>query len=125
RLPSKPPDPPTPPALPVLLDFHTSGSPQRGEPSRSELAVTTAISLIHAVYLIGQQIGLVTNARDGAERIRTEGWERDPRSRQEARKTADQVAESKRLEPLVVETRRGPEQLQRTREGLARAELTY
>jgi uncharacterized protein (DUF58 family) len=124
QLHSKVHEPSTLSGMTVLLDFHRDGYHARGEPFRSELAVTTAISLVHAVYLIGQQVGLVTNARDGAERIRTEGWERDPRTRQAARTTADQVGESKRLEPLVVETRRGPEQLQRSREILARAELT-
>jgi uncharacterized protein (DUF58 family) len=108
----------------VLLDFHQAGYHDRGEPARSELAVTGAISLIHAVYLLGQQTGLVTNARDAAERIRTEGWEKDPRSRREANREADDVTEARRLEPLVVETRRGAEQLQRAREVLARAELT-
>jgi uncharacterized protein (DUF58 family) len=124
QLHSKVHEPSTLSGMTVLLDFHSAGYHSRGEPHRSELAVVTAISLVHAVFLIGQQVGLVTNARDGAERIRTEGWERDPKSRQEARTTADQVAESKRLEPLVVETRRGAEQLQRSREVLARAELT-
>src|SRR5919108_190866 len=39
-------------------------------------------------------------------------------------RAAEEVAESERLAPLVVETRRGAEQLQRIREVLARAELT-
>jgi uncharacterized protein (DUF58 family) len=108
----------------VLLDFHQDGYHARGEPFRSELAVTGAISLVHAVYLLGQQVGLVTNARDAAERIRTEGWEKDPHSRRQANLTAEDVNESERLAPLVVETRRGAEQLQRIREVLARAELT-
>jgi uncharacterized protein (DUF58 family) len=69
-------------------------------------------------------VGLVTNARDAAERIRTEGWEKDPHSRREASRSAEEVGESERLAPLVVETRRGAEQLQRIREVLARAELT-
>jgi hypothetical protein len=73
---------------------------------------------------MGQQVGLVTNGRDAAERIRTEGWEQDPRTRTEAREAAVDVPEARRLEPLVVETRRGAEQLQRIREVLARAELT-
>ena len=45
------------------------------------LMVTAAVSLVHAVFLMGQQVGLVTNARDAAERIKTEGWDADPRSR--------------------------------------------
>jgi uncharacterized protein (DUF58 family) len=108
----------------LLLDFHQAGYHQRGEPHRSELAVTTAASLAHAVYQLGQQVGLVTNGRDAADRIRQEGWASDYRSREEARKSASMREESDRLQPLVVETRRGPEQLQRILETLARVELT-
>ncbi len=108
----------------VLLDFHTAGYHERGEPFRSELAVTTAVSLANGVWEMGQQIGLVTNGRDAADRIRVEGWHnQDPRTRQAAR-TASMSEESQRLQPLVVPTRRGAEQLQRIREVLARVELT-
>lgn len=117
-------EPSTLSGITVLLDLHKAGYSQRGEPFRSELAVTCAVSLAHAVFLMGQQVGLVTNAGDAAERIRTEGWDQDPTSRQAARRTAQDVPEARRIQPLVVETRRGAEQLQRIREVLARAELT-
>lgn len=120
---SKVNEPSTLSGLSVLLDFHEGGYHPRGEPHRSELAVTAAVSLAHAVYLMGQQVGLVTNARDAAERIRTEGWADDPESRQAARETASAQNEARRVEPLVVETRRNEEQLGRIREVLARAEL--
>ncbi len=121
---SKIQEPSTLSGITVLLDLHQEGYPARGEPFRSELAVTVAVSLAHSVFLMGQQVGLVTNARDAAERIRTEGWEQDPRTRTAAREAAADVPESRRLEPLVVETRRGAEQLHRIREVLARAEVT-
>jgi uncharacterized protein (DUF58 family) len=108
----------------LLLDFHQAGYHQRGEPVRSELAVTTVASLAHAVYELGQQVGLVTNGRDAADRIRQEGWAHDYRTREEARKSASMREESDRLQPLIVETRRGPEQIQRILETLARVELT-
>jgi uncharacterized protein (DUF58 family) len=108
----------------VLLDFHQAGYHQRGEPFRSELAITTAVSLANAVYEMGQQVGLATNGRDAADRIKLEGWEQDPRTRQAARSTAGMSEESERLQPLLVETRRGVEQLQRIRETLARVEPT-
>jgi uncharacterized protein (DUF58 family) len=107
----------------VLLDFHRAGYPARGEPFRSELAVTAAVSLANAVYEMGQQVGLVTNGRDAADRIKQEGWEHDPRTREAAR-AATMTEESERLEPVVVDTRRGVEQLQRIREVLARVELS-
>jgi uncharacterized protein (DUF58 family) len=117
-------EPSTLSGITVLLDFHLAGYPQRGEPIRSELAVTVAVSLIHAVYLLGQQTGLVTNARDAAERVKTEGWDSDPRSRAAARQEAEAMDESKRLEPLVVPTGRGVGVFHQVREVLARAELT-
>ena len=108
----------------VLLDFHKNGYHERGEPFRSELAVTTALALANAVYEMGQQVGLVTNGRDAADRIRTEGWKNDPRTRQAARAAGAVKEESHRLQPLIVETRRGAEQLHRIRDTLARVELT-
>ncbi len=108
----------------IVLDFHQAGYPARGEPYRSELAVTAAVSLANAVCLLGQQVGLVSNGRDAAERIRLEGWQGDFRTRNAARRKVDaeEVAEQ-RMQPLIVETRRGVEQLQRIREVLARVEL--
>jgi uncharacterized protein (DUF58 family) len=108
----------------ILLDFHKAGYPEGGEPYRSELAVTAAASLAHAVYQMGQQVGLVSNGRDAADRIRQEGWAHDYRTRKEAQASAAMCEESDRLQPLVVETRRGVEQFQRILETLARVELT-
>jgi uncharacterized repeat protein (TIGR01451 family) len=108
----------------LLLDLHRAGYHRQGEPYRSDLAVTAAASLAHAVYQLGQQVGLVTNGRDAAERIRLEGWAHDFRTRREALKSATQQEEEAHLRPLVVETRRGVEQFRRILETLARAELS-
>jgi uncharacterized protein (DUF58 family) len=108
----------------LLLDFHEAGYPSGGEPFRSELAVTTAATLALAVCQRGQQVGLVTNGRDAADRIRLEGWAPDYRTREEARQSASMHEASDRLQPLVIETRRGPEQMERIKEVLARVELT-
>ncbi len=54
----------------IVLDFHRDSYPARNEPGRSELAVTTAVALANAVCLMGQPIGLITNGRDAADRIR-------------------------------------------------------
>jgi uncharacterized protein (DUF58 family) len=108
----------------VLLDFHTEALDPRHEPYRSELAVTAAASLANAVFQMGQQVGLVTNGRDAADRIRQEGWDFDIRSRSAAQQAAGMLTTSDRLRPLVVETRRGPEQLMRILETLARVEPT-
>ena len=108
----------------VLLEFHSGSHPKHNEPVRSELAVTAAASVANAVYEMGQQIGLITNGRDAVDRIRVEGWDCDPRSRKQARQAASMLEKNDRLQPVVVETRRGVEQLRRILEALARVELT-
>ncbi|MEX0678455.1 MAG: DUF58 domain-containing protein [Pirellulales bacterium] len=117
-------EPSTVAGITVLLDFHQSSFDERHEPYRSELAVTAAASLANAVFQMGQQVGLVTNGRDAADRIRQEGWDFDIRTRDAAQKAAGMADTSDRLQPLVVETRRGPEQLMRILETLARLEMT-
>ena len=120
---SKVHEPSTLSGITVLLDFRKDSYHARGEPFRSELAVTVAVSLAYAVCLMGQQAGLATNARDASERIRTEGWDADPRTRQQARAEAATTGEATRIEPMAVQTGRGPETMHRIREALARAEL--
>lgn len=108
----------------ILLDFHRSAHDRRHEPFRSELAITATASLANALYETGMQVGLVTNGRDAADRIRIEGWGFDIRSRTAARNAASMLPESDRLRPVVVETRAGPDQLLRILTVLARLELT-
>src|SRR5258708_39070459 len=108
----------------LLLDFHAAVYATRSEPHRSELAVTAAASLANAVYQMGQQIGFITNGRDAADRILQEGFRHEFRTRSLALDTAKMQDRSDRLRPVIVETRRGPEQLVRILEALARLELT-
>src|SRR5262245_1089870 len=125
-------DPSTLAGATFLLDYHAGGYPARDEPNRSDLAVTAVAALANAVYELGQQVGLVTNGRDAADRARL--WPRlkghglgtadDFRTRQAAQRETEMRERSERLQPLVVETRRGVEQFQRVRETLARVELT-
>jgi len=117
-------DPSTVAGATIILDFHKDMYPAQGEPQRSELAITTAASLANAMCQMGQQIGLVTNGRDAADRIREEGWRREFRTRSDAKQNVGMSASSNRLRPVVVETQRGFEQFQRIRESLARLELT-
>jgi uncharacterized protein (DUF58 family) len=106
----------------VLLDFNEAGYGSRGEPFRSELAVTAALSLANAVSELGQQVGLVTNGRDAAERLQLQ-WKHEASSRTAAHQAAMR-RESDLLAPLLVETRRGAEQIDRIRDLLARVELS-
>ena len=117
-------DPSTVAGATIILDFHKDMYPAQGEPHRSELAITTVASLANAVCQMGQQIGLVTNGRDAADRIREEGWKRDFRTRDAVKQNVGMDDSSDRLRPVIVETQRGYEQFQRIRESLARLELT-
>lgn len=108
----------------IVLDFHRDSFPVQSEPVRSELAVTTVASLANALCQMGQQVGLISNGRDAADRIREEGWNQKFRTRDAARSTLGQQQESTRLRPVVIETQRGVEVFQRMREALARLELT-
>jgi uncharacterized protein (DUF58 family) len=109
----------------ILLDFHEASHAKKDEPYRSDLAVTAVASIANAIYEMGQQIGLISNARDAADRIRQEGWRSDDyRTRSAARGAAAMLDRSERLQPIVVPTRRGPETLMQIQQVLARAELT-
>jgi uncharacterized protein (DUF58 family) len=108
----------------IVLDLHRAAHDPRHEPLRSELAITAAASLAYAVFQTGEQVGLVTNGRDAADRIRTEGWVRDYRRREQARTAATMRQANERLQPLVVPTQRGADQFARIHATLARVELT-
>lgn len=132
RLHSKIYDPSTLAGATILLDFHESGYPSRGEPHRSDLAATAAASLAHAITQLGQQVGLVTNARDAAERLsetnfrtalKRDSSDKDDRRLAQAVRAENQRGTTDHRRPLIVQTGRGVEQFQRIRETLARAEL--
>jgi uncharacterized protein (DUF58 family) len=116
----------------ILIDFHRDGYPARGEPHRSELAVTAAASIAYAVSALNQQVGLVSNGRDAADRIREESLAAEsPEAEAEGHATRDdargrfELAEqSDRIRPVIVDTRRGFDQFQQIREALARLELS-
>ena len=113
----------------VLVDFHADGYPKRGEPYRSDLAVTTACSIANAVVLLNQQIGFASNGRDAAERIKAEALEAEEAGAEHATRFAtrerfEQKDNTDRLRPVTVDTRRGYDQFQQIREALARLELT-
>ena len=108
----------------VVVDFHEDSFPSKHEPVRSELAVTAAASVANALQEMGQQIGLVSNGRDAVDRIREEGWKGDRRTREEAKKSAIRMAESDRLRPVIVPTRKSPEQMVHISKALARLEKT-
>jgi uncharacterized protein (DUF58 family) len=108
----------------ILLDFHESSFAAEDEPVRSELAVTAAASIAGVIFQMGQQVGLVTNGRDAADRVRTEGWRHGQfHSRREAQATGMKDT-SDRLRPVIVPTRRSNTQLTDILQTLARVEKT-
>jgi uncharacterized protein (DUF58 family) len=133
KLHSKVYDPSTLAGATLLLDFHQAGYPSRGEPHRSDLACITVASLAQGITQLGQQVGLVTNAGDAAERLSATNFRatlKGDSSDKADRRLAEAVrAENQRIEtddhrrPLIVPTGRGSDQFQRIRETLARAEL--
>jgi uncharacterized protein (DUF58 family) len=108
----------------IILDLHESSHQAKDEPVRSDLGVTTAASLANALYLMGQQVGFITNGRDMADRARFDQPHGAAGTRQAARVGGAMADRSDRLRPIIVPTRRGPEQFFQIREVLARAELT-
>lgn len=118
----------------VLVDFNSAGYAKRGEPYRSELAITTACAIAYAVSVLNQQIGFASNGRDTAARIREEASvktdttsevaEQGFETRFEARSKYEALGPDKRLRPVVVDTRRGIDQFSKIRDALARLELT-
>lgn len=117
----------------ILVDFHEDGYSARGEPYRSDLAVTTAASIAYAVSVLNQQLGVASNGRDAADRIREEALEGQGKqgedglgyeTREEARGRYELREDVDRIRPVVVDTRRGIDQFQKIREALARLELT-
>ena len=109
--------------LTIVLDFHQNGFHRQHEPVRSELAVTAAVSVANTIQLLGQQVGLLTNGHDAAERMRREGWKVELDSRQEAQNAGTMLEYNDRLRPLQVPTQRSSEQFYRIQELLARVEL--
>jgi uncharacterized protein (DUF58 family) len=108
----------------LLIDFHEQSFAADGEPVRSELVVTAAASIAGAIFQMGQQVGLVTNGRDAADRIRTEGWSHDQLYSRRDAQAAGMREKSDRLRPVVVPTRRNNSQLTDILRTLARVEKT-
>ena len=114
----------------LLVDFHKDSFPKRSEPFRSELVITTAASLVNTLFTMCQPFGLISNARDAADRLRSEGWHVDTfnqgnavfHSRAAAEAILSRTVRDERLEPIIVRPRRDEEHWQILRETLARLE---
>ena len=108
----------------ILVDFDRRSFDRKHEPYRSELSITAAASIANALFEMGQQVGVVSNGRDAAERIELEGWRGDARTRDEAREKARQEIRDDQIKPVVIPTRKTSDQMIHIRRGLARLELS-
>jgi uncharacterized protein (DUF58 family) len=107
-----------------LLDMHEASYRGVIGANSAELAVLAVAALANAVNVQGQQIGLVTNGRDAADRIREEGWKGEFQNRTLAQQRAATVAQNTRMQPVVVPTRKGSDIFLQILETLARLEQT-
>jgi uncharacterized protein (DUF58 family) len=107
-----------------LLDFHQQNFPGPLGANSAELAIVTVAALANAVFLQGRQLGLVTNGRDAADRVREEGWAGEFLNRTLARQQAAAPGENTRLRPVIVPTRKSADSLLRLLQTLGRLEPT-
>jgi uncharacterized protein (DUF58 family) len=104
----------------LILDlFNAWYQGETGE-GRMELAVTTTASIAYLLQMSGEQVGMITNARDAAEVARYEVESRQSLSRDDAQESVVGEGESDRLNPLCVPTFRSPTQAMQIIENLAR-----
>ena len=104
----------------VVLDLHKdSYFPPEESDRLIELAITTTASISYLLQLSGEQVGMLTNARDAAEVAKYEVASRESMARAEIEPATDTAGASDRLSPLEVPTARSPLQAQRIAESLA------
>jgi len=104
----------------LILDLHKDAYTGENAEERSELAITTAASIAYLLQMSGEQLGMITNARDAAEIARYEVDETQALSRGDAESSVAGEDKSDKLNPLAVETRRSPVQALKIIENLAR-----
>ncbi len=112
----------------LMLEFHRAAFSPAHEPVRSDLLITAAASIADGLYQQGQQVGLVSNGRDAAERYHSEQQAESKvpmqaENRGGAHQSASKELRNERLRPIQVPTATGPETLRQIMETLARLEL--
>lgn len=104
----------------LIMDWHEDSYVPEKRESRMELAVTTVASIAYLLQMSGEQVGLLTNARDAAEVARYELASVQTGNRFEMDDLLRMEEDSTRISPLTVPTRRSPDQAQTIIENLAR-----
>jgi hypothetical protein len=104
----------------LILDLHEdSFTPERKE-ERLELAITTTASIAYLLQVSGEQVGMLTNARDAAEIAQYDVESKEVLSKYEVKDSVVGETESQSLNPLQTPTLRAPGQAQHIIENLAR-----
>ncbi len=104
----------------LILDLHDDSYLPENKERRMELAVTTAASIAYLLQMSGEQVGLLTNARDAAEVAQYETASMHAENRFEMDDALKAEQASTRISPLTVSTMRSPIQAQTIIENLAR-----
>ncbi|HPO12109.1 MAG TPA: DUF58 domain-containing protein [Candidatus Hydrogenedentes bacterium] len=104
----------------LILDLHEDSYVPEEKEQRMELAITTTASIAYLLQMSGEQVGMITNARDAAEVARYEVAKQEALSRMEADQSVLGEDETTRISPLSVATARSPIQAMRIIENLAR-----
>ncbi len=104
----------------LILDLHEESYVPEEKEERMELAITTAASIAYLLQMSGEQVGMITNARDAADVARYEVAQQEALSRAEADQSVLGEDESTRISPLSVATARSPVQAMKIIENLAR-----
>ena len=104
----------------LVLDLHRDAYAGEKAEQRMELAITTVASLAYLLQLSGEQLGMITNARDAADVARYEVAGTETLSRQDAESGVAGEDHADTLRPLEVPTRRSPVQALHIIENLAR-----
>jgi uncharacterized protein (DUF58 family) len=108
----------------LILDLHRQTNPPHHEPVRSDLAISLACSVAAVFYEMNQPIGLLSNGRDAADRIRIDGFATDYRTRSAAQTSVAMRQDDDRLRPVIEDADRGPVHFQQLKRVLARLELS-
>ncbi|XZE46209.1 DUF58 domain-containing protein [Pirellulaceae bacterium SH467] len=108
----------------LVLDMHRDSNPDRHEPVRTDLAVTMAASIAHALYRMNQPFGLITNGRDAAQRYSFQDASGSFTDRAAIQSAASSERKLDRLRPIVHPAGTGPELFLELHRTLARLERT-
>ncbi len=104
----------------LILDLHEESYPPQDREARMELAITTTASISYLLQTSGEQVGMITNARDAAEVAQYAVESRQTVSRDELAAAVVGEARSTRINPLRVPTMRSTMQARAIAENLAR-----